>query len=152
MSRRAWGRVSNRVIDAEAENWRTAYNGRMSHMIDEAYLERYRIAWRQRAEQRAETVAERLRSARAGADAAARVLRESFGAAEVYLFGSVADGIGFDESSDINMAVSGVAPTLFWTAGSAAERATGGFVLDLHDLHYATDGISEHIRTKGVPL
>lgn len=58
------------------------------------------------------------------------------GAREVYLFGSAAHG-QMREDSDIDLAVSGLPPELFYRAGAAAEDALGR-TLDLVDLDEIT--------------
>ena len=62
---------------------------------------------------------------------AARLLKES-GAAEVYAFGSAAHGEARDDS-DIDLAVRGLAPQLFFRAMSAAAFAVSR-PIDLIDL------------------
>lgn len=61
---------------------------------------------------------------------------KSAGAREVYLFGSAAHG-QIREDSDIDMAVSGLPPEMFYRAGAAAEDAIGRS-LDLIDLDEVT--------------
>lgn len=58
------------------------------------------------------------------------------GACEVYLFGSAARG-QMREDSDIDLAVSGLPPEMFYRAGAAAEDAIGRS-LDLIDLDEVT--------------
>lgn len=62
---------------------------------------------------------------------AAAALRAA-GAREVYLFGSIAQG-RIHENSDVDMAVSGLAPEVFFRAMAKASRALGR-PLDLIDL------------------
>ncbi len=137
---------------AAAEAGRTAYNGRMSQVIDSAFMDLCRRTLREKTVRRSEGIALRLESARARAADAASVLRHQFGAHEVIIFGSVADGIGFSERSDIDLAISGIPPARFWSAGAAAERAAGGFELDLIDLKFASEGFALHIRNSGMRL
>lgn len=66
---------------------------------------------------------------------AAQALKDA-GAREVYLFGSAAHG-QMREDSDIDLAVSGLPPELFYRAGAAAEDALGR-TLDLVDLDEIT--------------
>jgi predicted nucleotidyltransferase len=63
---------------------------------------------------------------------AAEVL-ESFGAKEVYLFGSAASD-EMREDSDIDMAVCGLAPEVFFTAWAKAVREFPGREMDLINL------------------
>ncbi len=66
---------------------------------------------------------------------AAQALKAA-GAREVYLFGSAARG-QMREDSDIDLAVSGLPPELFYRAGAVAED-TLGRSLDLVDLDEVT--------------
>ena len=78
-------------------------------------------------------------------DRAAGALKAA-GAREIYLFGSAAQG-EFGEGSDIDMAVSGLPPELFFHAmGEAA--AVLPVPLDLIDLDEKTP-FSEHLKKKG---
>ena len=97
------------------------YNGIMNTAITPATMARYRATFRAREAARAASVAERLRTARAAASAAATVLKRDFGATRVLLFGSAARGQGFHDRSDIDLAVEGVQIDQFWTA----ERSAG---------------------------
>ncbi len=62
----------------------------------------------------------------------AAVVLKAAGAREVYVFGSAARG-QMRENSDIDLAVSGASPELFYRAGGQAEDALGR-PLDLVDL------------------
>jgi predicted nucleotidyltransferase len=77
-----------------------------------------------------ESMTDRLRSS---IEAAADVLR-TFGATEVYLFGSAAHG-SLRAESDIDLAVSGLPPSVFFRAASKAadllDRPAG--LVDLDD-------------------
>mgnify|MGYP002784231883 FL=1 len=67
------------------------------------------------------------------------------GAREVYLFGSAARG-QMREDSDVDMAVSGLPPELFYRAGAAAEDAIGRN-LDLVDLDEVTP-FTQYLKTE----
>ena len=127
------------------------YNGIMNTAITPATMARYRATFRAREAARAASVAERLRTARAAASAAATVLKRDFGATRVLLFGSAARGQGFHDRSDIDLAVEGVQIDQFWAAGAAAERSAG-FELDLVDLTFAQPGLIEHVEATGIEL
>ena len=78
-------------------------------------------------------------------DKAASALK-AVGAKEVYVFGSAAHGI-LRENSDVDMAVSGVAPEVFFRAMAKASRALGRPV-DLVDLDQDTD-FTRYLRQEG---
>jgi len=76
---------------------------------------------------------------------AAQVLK-SFGATDVYLFGSVAKGTNIDES-DIDLAVSGIPPKFFFKAmGSTMNVLKRKF--DLIDLDEKNPFV-EHLKSRG---
>jgi len=76
---------------------------------------------------------------------AAEVLREA-GAREVYLFGSTATGT-MREESDIDMAVRGLPPEVFFTAMGKAHSILGR-QLDLIDLD-EKNLFTEYLKKKG---
>ena len=77
---------------------------------------------------------------------AAEVLK-SFGAKEVYLFGSAATG-QMDEHSDIDLAVTGLPPGVFFTAWAKAVREFPGREMDLVDLDKG-DAFSKYLIENG---
>jgi len=78
-------------------------------------------------------------------EAAAAALKE-FGAQEVYVFGSAVDGT-LHEDSDIDLAVSGLPPEVFFRAMARARGALGR-ELDLIDLDEETL-FTEYLKKKG---
>ena len=77
---------------------------------------------------------------------AAQVLL-AFGAKEVYLFGSAAADT-MDEHSDVDLAVSGLPPEVFFRAWAKAVREFPGREMDLVNLD-KSDPFSEHLRRRG---
>jgi len=77
--------------------------------------------------------------------AAVRALREA-GAREVYLFGSARAG-RLDPESDVDLAVSGLPPEVFFKAMGAARRALGRPV-DLVDLDEETP-FTRYLKEEG---
>lgn len=71
------------------------------------------------------------------------------GARAVYVFGSFADGT-VRVDSDVDVAVSGIPPSHFFTAAGAAQEAARGArrMVDLIDLDAATP-FTEYLRTSG---
>ena len=86
------------------------------------------------------------------AASAARELRDSFGAARVFVFGSATDAHGFHERSGIDLAVAGIAAADFWRAGVAAERAVRPFEIDIVDFDSAAEGLRQAILSSGIEL
>jgi len=91
-----------------------------------------------------------LARARTEAAAAARLLKDEFGASRVRLFGSLARGDA-DEGFDIDLAVEGIAPARFFAAYAAAGMlVTRKF--DLIDLEDATPLLRSRVEEDGVDL
>jgi predicted nucleotidyltransferase len=59
-----------------------------------------------------------------------RFLAEKFNVRGVYLFGSLAEGF-FHEGSDIDLAVEGLEPHLYFKALAELHEVSGGFKIDL---------------------
>lgn len=72
---------------------------------------------------------------------------KSHGASGVYVFGSAARGQR-QAGSDIDVAVSGVAPSRFFAAAGAALGAAGGPMVDVIDLDSATP-FADYLRASG---
>ncbi len=91
-----------------------------------------------------------LGAARAEATAAARVLKERFGARRVRLFGSLArqDAV---EGFDIDLAVEGIAPERFFAACAAADQVVS-LRLDVIDVKEAPPLLARRIEQDGVDL
>jgi len=77
---------------------------------------------------------------------AAEVLK-SFGAKEVYLFGSAATG-QMDDHSDIDLAVTGLPPEVFFRAYSKATAEIPRREVDLVDLDQE-NAFSQYLRREG---
>ncbi|MCL7453933.1 MAG: nucleotidyltransferase domain-containing protein [Anaerolineae bacterium] len=112
-----------------------------------AYLPHIRRRWL--AEQAA--WARRREEAWVAAREVAAILRSRFGAREVIAFGSLARQGPFTERSDVDLAVSGIAPSEFFRAWAAAAAACS-LELDLVDLADCSPGLRRLIEEEGVPL
>ena len=125
----------------------------MTHPLTPEQLARYRETHRKRREARARALAARREQAWAEARKAARLLKEEFGAQRVVLFGSLVreGGRFFDERSDIDLAVWGLAPERFFDAWAAVERATS-LPFDLVDGAHASASLLEVVEAEGVAL
>jgi len=80
------------------------------------------------------------------------VLRTKYAADAVIVFGSLAGSGQFDEHSDVDIAVSGIAPKRFFRAWADAGNVTGEFDLDVVDLSDCSPALREKISTDGKPL
>ncbi len=106
---------------------------------------------REREAARQAAMAERREMALAAAKRAAAVLKEQFDATRVVVFGSLVQG-RFDEASDIDMVVEGIAPAAFFRAWSQAAREARGFELDLVPLEDARPWVPAVLAASGIEL
>ena len=77
---------------------------------------------------------------------------QNFAADNVIAFGSLPSEGQFDADSDIDLAVSGIAPKRFFRAWADAGNVTGEFDLDLVDFSDCGPALLEKISTDGKPL
>lgn len=110
----------------------------------------YIMAWKKRAV-RAQARLERWRE-RALVDARrlAGVLGREFGVKRVYLFGSLLSG-EVNPHSDIDLAVEGLSPAVYYRAWARLERETD-IPVDLVDLARAAPSLVERVQSEGVLL
>lgn len=86
------------------------------------------------------------------ARAAGRVLREQFGATRVVVFGSLAHQLWFSADSDIDLAVWGIAASVFVRAAAAASRAASDREINLVDPSDCSDALWEEIERQGIDI
>ncbi|MBE3577901.1 MAG: nucleotidyltransferase domain-containing protein [Limnochordales bacterium] len=108
------------------------------------------MAWKERAV-RAQARLERWRE-RALLDARrlANVLGREFGVKRVYLFGSLLSG-RVNPHSDIDLAVEGLSPAVYYRAWARLERETD-IPVDLVDLDRAAPALAQRVQREGVLL
>jgi len=82
----------------------------------------------------------------------AAVLRTRFGARRVVLFGSLAHAVWFARDSDIDLAVEGVAPRLYWEAWRVVEASIPDRPVDLVELETAGEGLRRAIDRYGLDV
>jgi len=116
-------------------------------------LEAYREAWRRRWAEEEARRARRQKRAWAVARAAARLLKERFGARRVRAFGSLPTP-WFRERSDIDLAVEGVPPERLGEAEAALAELAPDFRVDLVPLEALRDAprLLRRIEEEGVDL
>lgn len=78
------------------------------------------------------------------------MLKETFGASRVLLYGSLAEG-GFDSRSDIDLMIDGLSGS-FWTAYSEAGSIADPFPLSIVCREDASRSLVEHVAQRGVEL
>lgn len=82
---------------------------------------------------------------------AAEVLRQ-FGVTQVVAFGSLTRAGMYDERSDIDLAVQGLAPDRFWDGYVQVAAVVGDFEFDLVDLDHCAEHLRAEILRNGVTL
>jgi len=113
----------------------------------------YIKAWKKRLEEERKRMEERRRSAQSWAQRIASMLREDFGAKEVWLFGSVLWEGRFGRTSDIDLAVRGIPPSRYIEALVESERMTGyKFQVDIVPLEDCHPVIRRRVEKEGVRL
>jgi predicted nucleotidyltransferase len=80
---------------------------------------------------------------------AAHLLRKDFGAKKVFVFGSLANDIGYNCWSDIDLAVSGVPVELFYSAVAQITGISSIFRIDLVDMDDCRPGLKKVIEQAG---
>lgn len=114
-------------------------------------FEPYLSGWRERfAKRRLDGAAAALKAEGVARRLAQRVV-DRYGASRVVLVGSLARG-DFAEGSDIDLAVEGLPPDVFFAAGADLEAAAEGFLVDLVPIECATPLFLERLREEGIAL
>jgi predicted nucleotidyltransferase len=98
------------------------------------------LAWKERQEEAWEAARE-----------AATLLRTRFAAEKVIAFGSLVHPGHFSDRSDIDLAVSGIQPAVFFKAWAVAGGSCP-FALDLVDLSDCAPALRDLIEGEGMPL
>lgn len=83
---------------------------------------------------------------------AAILLKRRFAVQRVILFGSLADGDWFSDSSDIDIAVEGLAPGDYWEAWRLVESVISERPVDLVEIEAAGESLRRLIERQGVEL
>lgn len=110
----------------------------------------YIEGWKRRFRERDAARRERAARARDAAEACARILAEKHGARRVWLYGSTLRPEIFDERSDIDLAVEGVADTI--QARLDCEDAARGFEFSILPIESAFETFKQVILEEGVLL
>jgi predicted nucleotidyltransferase len=124
----------------------------MGNEISPEKMAVYREAALRRERERQERIAARRQRARALADAAARLLKEEFGATAVILFGSLVHDGRFHERSDVDLAVDGIPPRQFFRAWNAADYLDDEIEVNIVHVDDARPSLRAVIEEEGIPL
>ncbi|MEL6854165.1 MAG: nucleotidyltransferase domain-containing protein [Cyanobacteria bacterium J06607_13] len=114
-------------------------------------LERYRLTFRRRQAEREVWQRSRQQQGQQIARQAAQLLKQSFGAQRVWLFGSMLTPERIQAESDIDIAVEGLADERYLEAlGQLLDLSD--FSVDLVQVEYARERLRSAIALKGVLL
>ncbi len=113
-------------------------------------MEAYRRGARERLARARQAAAARREKALLVVRAAARLLKDNYGATRVVAYGSVLDADRFGPRSDIDLAAQGIPPGDFWRAWGAVERLGPEFEINLLALETASDRLLAHINAQGL--
>jgi len=109
-------------------------------------LDKYIRGWRERLKKEEKRRLEQIKKARVVALKCSKLLAEKYKVKRVYLFGSLAEGY-FRLSSDIDLAVEGLPPDLYFRALSELWDESKGYKIDLIPLEEAD--YPDDIKQKG---
>ncbi|MEL6602500.1 MAG: nucleotidyltransferase domain-containing protein [Cyanobacteria bacterium J06614_10] len=123
----------------------------MKPVIAPEDLERYRLTFRRRQAEREVWQRSRQQQGQQIARQAAQLLKQSFGAQRVWLFGSMLTPERIRAESDIDIAVEGLADERYLEAlGQLLDLSD--FSVDLVQVEYARERLRSAIARKGVLL
>ena len=112
----------------------------------------YKRTARLRQAQRQREMAERRERAWQVARQAARLLKEEYSAAQVFVFGSLAHGAWFHPRSDIDLAAAGIPDELFFKAWNAVDYLDDSIEIDQVPLESAKEWVHQEVRERGIEL
>jgi len=112
----------------------------------------YRATMRQRGEREQQAREQRRERAWGVIRQAVDLLKEEFGATQVLLFGSLAHGHWFSQTSDIDLAVWGLEADAYFTAVAQLQDLSPEFKVDLVAMESCRAELREVIVKEGKPL
>lgn len=115
------------------------------------YASRYPLTFA-RSDEDEQAIAMRYQEAMKVARRAAALLKSSFGARKVAVFGSLASASRFTRWSDIDLAVWGIPEKRFYAAVAAVTGLSRRFRIDLVDPADCRESLKEAIDREGVEL
>jgi predicted nucleotidyltransferase len=120
--------------------------------ITEEKLRKYRETARRQWDKDQRRLDERYQKAWHLAHAAAKILRNEFGANEVFVFGSLVHRELFHLGSDVDLAVSGIDPSCYYRAVGRLLALDSEMEFDLLRLEEASDSWRDKIALEGRPI
>ncbi|MFW6287202.1 MAG: nucleotidyltransferase family protein [bacterium] len=83
---------------------------------------------------------------------AADILKDEFGAEEIWLFGSLTDKNRFYRRSDIDLAEKGIPDHMFYSAVARVTREIKDFKVDLIDIRNCREVLKSAVEKEGIKL
>lgn len=114
-----------------------------------SYIDKYPITFKQ---ERSNQDPIRYEAALEVAKKAAVILKHSFNAERVIVFGSLTNQSAFTRWSDIDLAVYGVPDDRFYAAVGAITALTSDFKIDLVDISSCNISLNKAIEVEGIEL
>ena len=113
----------------------------------------YATGWSRRLHVAEERRKRRVREASAAAQRCAQLLYDDYGVSKVYLFGSLSKPEGFHDGSDIDLAVAGLPPRLYFKAlADLWRQLPPAMKLDLVPFEDADPELRKRLLKEGVTL
>lgn len=109
----------------------------------------YRATMQQRGKKAQQEREQRRARAWEVARQAAKMLKEEFGASQVAVFGSLAQGRWFSDASDVDIAVWGLKSDDYFTAVARLQDISPEFQVDLVSIERCKPGLREAILNEG---
>lgn len=120
--------------------------------LTEEQLTQYRAAAQRRQQQRCDRCQQRHQLGLVVAQQASKLLKHSFGATQVVLFGSMHSSDRVHERSDVDLAVWGLSPDVYFRAVGELQALDSRIAVDLVEAESAPPRLLQEIAANGVVL
>lgn len=118
----------------------------------EDYPQKYPLAFVDSEEKKEKSLSQRYARAWQIAREASLILKKTFGATKVIVFGSLADHFWFSRWSDVDLAVWGIPDDRFYAAVAAVTAISKEFDIDLVDGEKCRPSLQKAIEKGGIEL
>ncbi len=115
-------------------------------------IEQYRKSYKEREKQKKVKIRQRYKEAWETARAAAEILYKKYKAKKVVIFGSLGNEEFFNEWSDIDIAVWGIVPELYYKAIAEIISLSPIFKIDIVDPDDCSESLKKLIEKEGIAI
>ena len=115
-------------------------------------IKEYRKCLKKREEKKKEYLLQRYQEAWSVAKKASKLLYDRYRAQKVAIFGSLKDILYFNEWSDIDLAVWGIPPKMYFTAVAEIISLSSKFKIDIVDPEDCNDSLRKVIEKEGIDI